>query len=355
MNSLLARQIRKLLDDDLKNDSRLTPFLTAIEKSYENYEDQFSMLERAMSISSEELFDVNLKLKQETQQQQKVIARLEKATQVLERISIQSKTNTNSASLDGIALAELIEKQAKQISKIEKQRKKIFEDLEKSNQELSEYAHVVSHDLKSPLRTIDTLIHWIKEDTPKDLPQNILDNLNLIDQNIEKMDSLINDILEYSLIDKKPSDAVMVDTQQLCEEIVNLTNIPKHIKITVNQLPTIHADKVRLKQVFQNLLSNSITSIDKNQGLIEVNSRETKTHWAFSVSDNGKGIAEQYHSKIFEVFQSLESKGKSTGIGLSIVKKIVTLFGGKIWIKSTVGLGTTFYFTLKKTLHDRDS
>jgi len=348
MNSLLARQIRKLLDDELKKDSRLTPFLTAIEKSYQNYEDQFSMLQRAMSISSEELFEVNLKLKKETKQQQKVIARLEKATKVLERISIQSKTNKKNTALNGIELAELIEKQAKQISKIEKQRKKIFNDLEKSNQELSEYAHVVSHDLKSPLRTIDTLIHWIKEDTPKDLPENIVENLNLIDKNIEKMDSLINDILEYSLIDKKPSDTTLVDTYQLCNEIVSLTSVPQHIKITVNPLPVINIDKVRLKQVFQNLLSNSIASIDKIEGLIEVTARDIKTHWEFSVTDNGKGIATQYHSKIFEVFQSLESKGKSTGIGLSIVKKIVALFDGEVWIDSSVGVGTTFFFTLKK-------
>lgn len=355
MNSLLARQIRKLLDDELKKDTRLTPFLNAIEKSYQNYEDQFSMLQRAMSISSEELFEVNLRLKKETKQQQKVIARLEKATKVLERVSIQNSGGKKNTSLNGIELAELIEKQAKQISKIEKQRKKIFKDLEKSNQELSEYAHVVSHDLKSPLRTIDTLIHWIKEDTPEDLPENIVDNLNLIDKNIEKMDSLINDILEYSLIDKKPSDTILADTYQLCNEIVSLTSVPQHIKIVVHPLPIIKIDRVRLKQVFQNLLSNSIASIDKTEGLIEVTARDKKTHWEFSVTDNGKGIATQYHSKIFEVFQSLESKGKSTGIGLSIVKKIVALYGGEVWIDSTVGVGTTFFFTLKKTLDDRNS
>ena len=355
MNSLLARQLRKLLDEDLKKDPRLTPFITAIEKSYQNYEDQFSMLERAMSISSEELFEVNLKLKKETKQQQKVIARLEKATKVLERISIQDTSGKKSTSLNGIELAALIESQAKQISKIEKQRKKIFKDLEKSNHELSEYAHVVSHDLKSPLRTIDTLINWIKEDTPKDLPENIKNNLDLIDKNIEKMDCLINDILEYSLIGKKPSYDVIVDTQQLCNEIIDLTNVPEHIKIIISDLPTIQTDKTRLKQVFQNLIFNSIKSIDKATGLIKVQAKEQVGFWEFSVSDNGKGIAEQYHKKVFEVFQSLETEGKSTGIGLSIVKKVISLFEGKIWITSKIGVGTTFHFTIKKTPNERSS
>ncbi len=348
MNSLLARQLRKLLDDDLKNDPRLSLFLKAIERSYENYEDQFSMLQRAMSISSEELFDANTKLKDEAKQQQKVIASLQEATKVLERISVKNRVGEKEQSLTGIELAKLIEKQAKQISEIEEQRQKILEDLEKSNQQLSEYAHVVSHDLKSPLRTINTLMNWIKEDNVTGLSIDTQHNFNLIDQNIQKMDHLINDILEYSLIDKKPTRNVSINVEQLMNEIIDVSTIPKHIKITIGALPNIYMDKVRLRQVFQNLIENAITSIDKPKGTIHIEAKEHLTTWEFIVGDNGKGIAEKYHEKIFEVFQSLEVKGTSTGIGLSIVKKIIEFYKGKVWVTSQVGVGTTFHFTIKK-------
>ncbi len=348
MNSLLARQIRKLLDGDLKKDPRLQLFFNAIEKSYENYEDQFSMLQRAMSISSEELFDANTKLKDEAKQQQKVIASLQEATKVLERISVKNRVGEKEQSLTGIELAKLIEKQAKQISEIEEQRQKILEDLEKSNQQLSEYAHVVSHDLKSPLRTINTLMNWIKEDNPTGLSVDTPHNFNLIDQNIQKMDHLINDILEYSLIDKKPTRNVRINVEQLVNEIVDMSTIPKHIKITIAALPNVYMDKIRLRQVFQNLIENAIASMDKPNGHIHIEAKEHLTNWEFFVIDNGKGIAEKYHGKIFEVFQSLEAKGTSTGIGLSIVKKIIEFYKGRVWVKSQVGVGTTFHFTIKK-------
>lgn len=358
MNSLLARQIRKLIPKYLATNAELLPFLEAVEKSYLNYEDQFNMLQRAMSISSEELFEVNSKLTKEAKQQKQLINKLKKATQVLEKISLPTDNTKNINSwkfhkdtnrLDGVTLALHIEAQAKQISKIENQRKKIFEALEKSNEELSQYAHVVSHDLKTPLRNIDTLINWIKEDSTEKLPEVATENLKLIEKNVEKMDNLIHDILEYSLINKRTTTISYVNIEILCTEIINWINIPPNIQINLGRLPTIPSDKIRLKQLFQNLITNSINSIDKPEGLVEVNATEKDTHWQFSVSDNGKGIPKKYHEKIFEVFQSLEKKENATGIGLSIVKKIVTFLEGKIWLKSVIGEGTTVFFTIKKT------
>lgn len=350
MNSLLARQIRKHLGNDYKNDAKTLSFLDVIDKSYENYEDQFSMLQRAMSISSKELFDANDKLKKEAQRQQKVIASLEDATKTLRAVTISNdKGKKETKELTGIELAKLIEEQAFQISQIEKQREKILTDLEKSNQELSEYAHVVSHDLKSPLRTINTLINWIFADTPDDLNQTTKEHLNLIDKNIQKMDNLIEGILEYSIIDKKVNHKIELDTHSLVEEIIFLQSNPDTISFSIlNPLPVIQADVLKLKQVFQNLITNAVSSINKDQGKIQIASEEMDDFWKFSVSDNGIGIDKKYHEKVFQIFQTLDQKKESTGIGLSIVKKIIDSYKGKIWIESEIGKGTTFFFTIKK-------
>ena len=103
-----------------------------------------------------------------------------------------------------------------------------------------------------------------------------------------------------------------------------------------------------MHQLFQNLISNAVTNIDKEEGLLIIDVKENKTHWEFCIKDNGIGIPKEYHEKIFQIFQSIGTKERSTGIGLSIVKKIVDLYEGKIWLESNVGEGTTFYFTLKK-------
>ncbi|MDY8134638.1 sensor histidine kinase [Aquimarina sp. 2201CG5-10] len=352
MNSLLLRQIRKYLREDLKDDPDIKIFIEAINKSYHNYEEQQSMLQRAMSISSQELFDANQKLREEAEQQRKVIASLTDSTRILESISVtykkESGGNGESKELDGIELANLIEKQALQISKIEGQRERILKDLERSNKELKDYAQVVSHDLKSPLRNINTLINWIKEDSSK-LDQTTNHNLDLIDKNIEKMDNLINGILEYSVINKKDNSATVIDLNEVVEDIIHLIHVPENTQIIIDEkLPVLKSDRHRLQQLFQNLLSNAVSSIDKEKGIINIGVQEQQDYWQFYIKDNGKGIPKKYHEKIFQIFQSIDNDKESRGIGLSIVQKIIDFYGGKIWLTSESGIGTTFYFTLKK-------
>ncbi|WP_109302581.1 ATP-binding protein [Aquimarina sp. AU474] len=353
MHSLLARQIRKFLhvSEEIKELEEVQKFLNAVDKSYHNFEEQFSMLQRAMSISSQELSEANHRLRQEAEQQQKVIASLTDATKTLQSLTIKNpKGDKQGKELSGIELASLIEEQAIQISEIEKQRELLFKDLEKSNKELNDYAQVVSHDLKSPLRSINTLIAWIKEDSEGSLDTSTVNNLNLIDQNIEKMDNLISGILEYSIIDDKSRNLESdINVTDLVEEIVYLMQLPENITIHVpSSLPIIHADPSRIKQVFQNLLNNACNAIDKEKGEIEVLFEDLPGFWKYGVKDNGKGILKKYHHKIFEIFQTLDDEKKSTGIGLSIVKKIVEFYNGKIWLESEENKGTTFYFTLKK-------
>ena len=163
------------------------------------------------------------------------------------------------------------------------------------------------------------------------------------------MDRLIDGILKYSSINDASLDNTLVNLNDVIQEIQEIIFVPEHVKITIqNTLPSIRVDKTKIHQLFQNLISNAVVHIERNPGLVQISATETKTHWQFSIEDNGIGIAKEYHKKIFKVFQSISSNERSTGIGLSIVKKIIDLYQGKIWLESEVGVGTIFYFTLKK-------
>ena len=133
------------------------------------------------------------------------------------------------------------------------------------------------------------------------------------------------------------------------KSIEEIIFIPDNVKIKVtNKLPIILADKTKIHQLFQNFLSNAVVNIEKEKGLVEIGCKETPTHWEFSVKDNGVGIPKEYHEKIFQIFQSIGNNERTTGIGLSIVKKIIDRYEGRVWLESEIGKGTTFYFTLKK-------
>lgn len=232
---------------------------------------------------------------------------------------------------------------------LESQKEKLLQELEKSNEELHEYAHIVSHDLKSPLRSINTLVSWIREDNEGRLDDTTLENFGHIENTLEKMELLISDLLNYASIDSNSNHNTSVDLDRLIKDLIPILYTPDHISINVKStLPTVTGDKVKLQQLFQNLLSNAIKFIDKDKGLITINVEEQKTHYKFSIEDNGIGIEKKYYEKIFKIFQSLQKRKDSTGIGLSIVKKIVDIHNGKIWVESEPNIRTTFYFTLKK-------
>lgn len=232
---------------------------------------------------------------------------------------------------------------------LELQKEKLLQELEKSNQGLQEYAHIVSHDLKSPLRSISALSSWLTEDYHDVLDDNGKFNLQQIQEKIEGMDNLIDGILKYSSIDSDTLDTTAVDLNTVVQEIREIIFVPDNVNVIImNPLPTITADKTQIHQLFQNLISNAVVNIEQEKGLVEIRSVDRKTHWEFSIKDNGVGIPKEYHEKIFKIFQSIGNEERSTGIGLSIVKKIIDLHEGKIWLESEVGCGTTFHFTLKK-------
>lgn len=234
-----------------------------------------------------------------------------------------------------------------EIKKLEKQKQLLLEELEKQNEQLLDYAHIVSHDLKSPLRSIHSLITFIKEDTDIGFNEKTLQYFNLIQEKTEKMDLLIQGILTYSKIQSIEKNKVKIDLNQLVQNIKEIIFIPSHIKIRVkNNLPVINNDLFRMQQLFQNLISNAVNYNDKPIGYVDISSEEYDDYYVFAIKDNGIGIEKQYQKKIFKIFQSFNSDYKSTGIGLSIVRRI--LKDEKIWIESQKDMGTTFFFTLHK-------
>ena len=234
---------------------------------------------------------------------------------------------------------------------LELQKEQLLQRLEKQNQQLSDYAQIVSHDLKSPLRSIHSLITWIKEDNQKEFSEQTLNYLKLIEGKVEKMDHLIQGILTYSKLDTLDNGYEEVDTNDIIQNIIQIIHIPDNVDVIIsNSLPTVTADRYRMQQLFQNLIGNAVTYIDKPKGKVVVNYKEEKDHHLFSITDNGPGIAPENQDKIFKIFQSFTNHEKSTGIGLSIVKKIIENYKGEIWLESQENIGTTFFVKIPKRI-----
>lgn len=344
MNSLLKRQIDKLIKINPEFIKDLKPFFNAVNESYENYEDQLSMSQRAMRISSDELFEANKKLREEAQS--------------LKDVNHNLSAILNSMNLDPNKLAdqkefnqaEYLKKQALEIVIINNQREQLLKDLEAQNEELNEYAHVVSHDLKAPLRNIDALVNWVIEDIKEEMYENCLNSLTTVLSNVEKMDLLIKGILDYSNIDKLESEDRILNVNTIIDEVVRTILIPKNVTLNIQEnLPKLYGNAWRFKQIFQNLIQNAIKYNDKEEGIIQVGAVEKEDCFQFFVKDNGIGIENNYFDRIFKVFTKLESNTSSSGIGLSIVKKIVNYYNGEIWLESEIQVGTTFFFKLPKT------
>jgi signal transduction histidine kinase len=223
--------------------------------------------------------------------------------------------------------------------------------MRRSNKELQDFAYVAAHDLKAPLRGIGTLADWIATDYADRLDEPGRQQLGLLKRRVTRLADLINGILHYSEIGRVTNRRELVDLGKLVPETIALLDPPAHIQIVVRgELPAIGGEKVRLEQVFHNLIDNAIKYMDKPQGRIEIHCTDRDGVWQFGVTDNGPGIEERHFEKIFQMFQTLAPRDQreSTGIGLPIVKKIVELFGGRIWVESKPGIGSTFFFTLPK-------
>jgi len=237
------------------------------------------------------------------------------------------------------------------LARVNKHLAETVRELRRSNKELQDFAYVTAHDLKAPLRGIGTLTDWIASDYADKFDAQGQEQLGLLKGRVSRMSELIDGILHYSEIGRTSRCRESVDLNGLLPEVIAQLSPSDEMKITIEDpLPTLVIEKVQLIQVFQNLIGNAIKYMDKPQGRIRINCTSDEQFWTFSVSDNGPGIDEKYFDKIFQMFQTLTRRDEleSTGIGLSVVKKIVELHGGTVWVESQIGEGTTFSFTLAK-------
>ncbi len=227
----------------------------------------------------------------------------------------------------------------------------VLAELERSNQELKQFAYIISHDLKAPLRAISSLVQWISEDYADAFDEDGQERMELLQGRVRRMEQLIEGVLHYSRIGRIVGESEAVNLNKLVTELIDLLNPPSHIDVRVlGRLPVVYGEKTRLGQVFQNLLSNAIKFMDKERGEIQVACEEEEALFRFSVTDNGPGIPEKDHERIFQIFQTLQARDtyESTGVGLTLVKKIVELNGGTVSVDSREGRGSRFIFTLPK-------
>lgn len=224
------------------------------------------------------------------------------------------------------------------------------QELIEINQQLDQFAYIVSHDLKAPLRAIANLSTWIEEDLGNNLSEDIAENMTLLRQRVDFMRRMIDGILAYSRAGRQTTSVEEVDSDAVARQIIGMLDAPAFTFTVADPLPIIRGERVKLEQLFSNLIGNSVKYHDRPDGRIEVTCVDQTPMWEFAVADDGPGIDPVYHDKIFDLFHTVEAnkQADSAGIGLAIARKIVEEGGGRIWLESTPGAGATFRFTWPK-------
>ncbi len=280
--------------------------------------------------------------------------------ELLDKLAVQIAIAIQQAELLGNLQSELnireqaetlLKEKALELARANQELLKIMSLLKKRNQELDHFAYVTSHDLKAPLRAIANLATWLSEDLAGQIPEENQEQLEIMRSRVKRMDGLIQGLLEYSRVGRKNTPKTMVEVENLIQEAIDLLSPPPEFEIIIEpNMPTFQTSAILLQQVFANLIGNAVKYHPSNNGKIVISVKEQDDFYEFAVADNGLGIDPQYHERIFTIFQTLQARDtiESTGIGLSIVKKIVEGQGGKIWVESQLGDGATFYFTWKK-------
>jgi len=225
--------------------------------------------------------------------------------------------------------------------------------LERTNRELDSFAYAASHDLRAPLRGIANLAQWIEEDllASDQLKPDIREMLELLRLRMHRMEGLIEGLLQYSRAGRAHQEPEQVDVGELVQVVVDLLAPPGTVSITIaSNLPTIKTERLLLQQVFMNLINNAIKHAQRDSTTIEISSRRLGPFYEFAVSDDGPGIAPEFHERIWGIFQTLESRDRveGAGIGLALVKKIVESQQGRVWVESLPGEGATFKFLWRK-------
>jgi PAS domain S-box-containing protein len=245
-------------------------------------------------------------------------------------------------------------KAEQELERLNKELEATVQELSISNRQLHDFVHVAAHDLKTPVRGIGTLADWIINDYGDKLDNQGREQVRLLKARVIRIDKLIDGMLRFSKIIRTRHREKQVNLNAVLSDIKGTISPSDHVEIAVDSMPVITCERDHIELVFQNLMANAVTFMDKTNGLVKVGCVEQGDFWKFYVSDNGPGIERKYFEKIFRIFQTLPKNGESetAGIGLAITKKIVELYGGKIWVESQPGSGSTFYFTFPRAIED---
>lgn len=228
--------------------------------------------------------------------------------------------------------------------------------LELSNKELEQFAYVASHDLQEPLRMVSSYTQLLERRYKDKLDQDANDFIQFAVDGANRMQKLINDLLDYSRITARGKEFTKVDLSQVLGQVVSNLHeliIENNALVTNDDLPEVYVDESQILRVFQNLIQNALKFKNRSElPKIHISCKKKNDFYEFAIKDNGIGIEMQYHDRIFTIFQRLHTKEEypGTGIGLSICKRIIERHGGKIWFESKVNEGTTFYFTLSSVV-----
>lgn len=227
-------------------------------------------------------------------------------------------------------------------------------ELKRSNEELEQFAYVASHDMQEPLRMIGSYIHLVQKNIETGNLNEVNDFMKYVVEGVGRMQSLINDLLQYSRVHKKGAAFANVNLNEVLKiavaHLVNRIN-ENEAEVVCDTMPQLSGDQSQLIRLFQNFIDNAIKfKAAKRKPIIQISVKEFDNYYEFSVADNGIGIDQKFYNRIFVIFQRLHTRTEyeGTGIGLAVCKKIVERHGGEIRLESKLEEGTTFYFTLKK-------
>ena len=262
----------------------------------------------------------------------------------------------NDLSEANVELENRVKRRTAELETANKELQITSEELKRSNRELSQYAYVASHDLQEPLRTITNYVGLLEEKYAGQTDQETQTFIKFVVKSANTMKNLINHLLDFSRIGRNVT-FTSLNTDKLLKEVIEEmegTITDSKGKITYPLLPVINANAIEIKQLFQNLISNGLKFRKKDESpVVDISVEEYPNEWLFAFKDNGIGMDEKNHEKIFIIFQRLHSVSQypGTGIGLATCKKIVSLHNGRLWVESKLGEGSTFYFTISKNLH----